>query len=107
MNICLVIGKIVSKIEFNFIINKKSISKNISISRFKLEIEENENKKEEDKKGKNKKGKNKTEKIIIEVIGYKEKADYCYSKLVKGDIVSIYGKLNSSGKIEIEEIDLL
>ena len=34
MNICFVIGKIISEIEFKFIIN----SKNVSISYFKIEL---------------------------------------------------------------------
>lgn len=88
MNICFVIGKIISDVRFNFIINEKSIAENISNVRFELELLDDE-------------------KTIINVIAYKEKADYCFQKLVKSDIVSIYGFLNSNGELEIEEIDLL
>lgn len=79
MNLCFVIGKIVSEIEFKFIIN----SKNISIAYFKIEL---------------------LNKSIVQVKAYNELADYCYSKLQKYDICAIQGYINSEMKIEVEKI---
>lgn len=87
MNICFVIGKIISDMQFDFIIEGKSIGKNISIVRFKLELLDKE-------------------KTIINVIAYGEIAEKHFRKLIKSDIVSIYGVLNSNGKLEIKEIEL-
>ena len=70
MNVCFLIGKIVSKIKFDFILN----GKNISIVRFDMELE-NCNK--------------------IEVVGYDQVADFCYSKLI-----------TTQGKIIVEEIEI-
>ena len=82
MNECFIIGKILSEIRFNFVLN----SKNISIVEFELEV---------------------NNKSIIEIIGYNEIADFCYSKLVMGDMVSIYGKISNNMKVVISEIYLL
>ena len=82
MNECFIIGKILSKIRFDFVLN----SKNISIVEFELEV---------------------NNKSIIEIIGYNEIADFCYSKLVMGDMVSIYGKISNNMKVVISEIYLL
>ena len=79
MNICYVIGKIISEIEFKFIIN----SKNVSISYFKIEL---------------------FNKSIINIKAYNELADYCYSKLQKYDVCAIQGYINSEMEIEVEEI---
>lgn len=81
MNECFLIGKIIGKIEFEFIINNKSY---ISISMFDIMINK-EN--------------------ILKVVGYNNIADFCYKTLKRGDIVSIYGNLNSKGKVEIKEIE--
>ena len=78
MNICIVAGKIVSEIEFKFIIN----SKHKSIVYFDLEL---------------------LNKSIVKVKAYDEIADYVYSK-IKNDIVLIDGKLRDDGSIEIQEI---
>ena len=80
MNICFFIGKIVSKINFKFIIN----SKNISIATFKLELEN---------------------KSIITVKAYNDMADYCYSKFIKGDIIAIQGYLSSKIELIVEIIE--
>jgi len=80
MNLCFLIGKIVSQIQFDFILN----SENISIVKFELELEN---------------------KSIITIKGYNEIADECYRKLIKGDIVGIFGKLDSRMEIIIEEIE--
>ncbi len=83
MNICFLIGKIVSEIDFKFIVNNK---KYYSISILQIEL---------------------NNKSIITVKGYNEIADFCYKKLVKNDYISFYGELNSKGEIEILEIYLL
>lgn len=81
MNVCFLIGKIISKIKFDFILN----GKNISIVRFDMELE-NYNK--------------------IEVVGYDQVADFCYSKLVQGDFIGILGHITTHGKIIVEEIEI-
>ena len=83
MNICFLIGKIVSEIDFKFIVNSK---KYYSISIFQIEL---------------------NNKSIIKVKGYNEIADFCYRRLLKNDYINIYGELNSKGEIEILEIYLL
>ena len=80
MNICILLGKIVSEIEFQFIIN----SKNKSISYFDLEL---------------------LNKSIIKVIAYNETADYLYSKISKGDTICIYGQIENNGNIRIKDIN--
>ena len=82
MNLCFLTGKIVSEIEFKFIIN----SKNISVVMFEIQLTNNS---------------------IIKVKGYNEIADFCYQKLVKGDIVIIYGILNTNAELIIDEIEYL
>ena len=79
MNLCFVIGKIISDIEFKFIINNK----NISVAIFEIEL---------------------SNKSIIKVKGYNEIADFCYQKLLKGDDVGIYGELNDNMEITTNEI---
>lgn len=80
MNLVYIQGKVVSKIDFKFIIN----SKNISIAIFKIEI------------------KNKS---VVVVKAYNEIADYCYRKLSEGRDVIIEGKLNT--KLEIIVINII
>ena len=80
MNECFVIGKIISDIKFDFIIN----SKNISIVRFKIKLEN---------------------KSIIKIKGYDEIADWCYQKLNSGNIVGIYGYITKKMEIIIEDIE--
>lgn len=41
-------------------------------------------------------------KNIIQINSYNELADWCYQKLVKGDVVAIEGKLNSRMEIIIK-----
>lgn len=76
MNLCFLIGKIVSDIKFDFIIN----SKNISIARFDLEL---------------------SNKSIVTVNGYDNVADFCYKKLKKEDVIFIYGVLKSAEELKI------
>ncbi len=80
MNICFFMGKIVSDIDFQFIIHDR---KNISIAMFELEL------------------KNKS-KIIV--IGYNEMADFCYSKLKPNDKVTLQGYINSEIRVILEDI---
>ena len=72
MNRVFLMGKIITDIEFKFIIN----SKNISVSMFKIKtIKDNQ---------------------IINIKAYNELADYFYSKYKKGDAVMIEGKLEEN-----------
>lgn len=80
MNIIFIQGKIISDIEFEFIINNK----NKSIAIFKLEL---------------------LNKSIVTVKSYNEFADFCYSKLSEGENVFIEGYLNSNSEIIMEDIN--
>ena len=71
MNKVFLIGKIITEIEFKFIIN----SKNISIASFKIET---------------------LDKQIISIKAHNEIADYVYSKFNKNDIITIEGKLEEN-----------
>ena len=82
MNLCFVIGKIISDIKFKFIIN----SRNISVVLFEIQLSNNS---------------------IITVKGYNEIADFCYQKLVKNDIAIIYGSLNNNMEVIINDIEYL
>ena len=86
MNICFLIGKIISDVKFDFVIGNNKYFKNekISVVRFKVELIDGN---------------------IINVIGYNYIADFCYQKLEKGNIVNILGKLNSKMEIEIKEFE--
>ena len=79
MNLCFLIGKVVSEIKFDFILN----SKDISIARFSIELEN---------------------KSVVVVKGYNEIADYCYEDLTKGSIIGMQGYLNSNKEIIIINI---
>ena len=88
MNICFIIGKIISDVEFDFIIDNNKGFKNdkISVVRFKLKLlDEN----------------------VLNIIGYNNIADFCYQKLKIGENVLIQGFINNSGKIEIKNIILI
>ena len=79
MNMCILQGKIISKIEYKFIIN----SKNKAIAYFEMEL---------------------LNKNIIKVKAYNDLADKCYRKLSTGNEICIVGILETSGEIEIQEI---
>ena len=79
MNLCFLKGKIVSEIEFNFIIN----TKNISIATFEIEL---------------------LNKSKIKVKAYNELADYCYQKLKQGDVIFIQGYLDRNMHIVAEKL---
>ncbi len=81
MNLCFLMGKVISDIEFKFIINSKKYT---SISIFTLKVSEN---------------------CMLKVKAYNELADMCYQKLVKGDVVAIQGCLTSENNLIIESIN--
>ena len=72
-------GRIISEIEFKFIIN----SKNKSIVYFDMEL---------------------LNKSIIRVKAYDEKADYIYRKLKVWQTIVIEGKIRTDGIVECENI---
>ena len=79
MNLCILLGKIVSEIEFKFIIK----SKNNSIAYFELEL---------------------LNKSIVKVKAYNKMADYVYNKLENGNIILINGEVRIDGTVEINKI---
>ena len=83
MNICFFMGKIVSDINFKFIIHDR---KNNSIVKFEVEL-------------------NNKSKIIV--IGYNELADFCYSRLKKNDNIALQGYLSSGINVILENIKLV
>ena len=80
MNICFFMGKIVSEVDFQFIINDR---RNISIAIFEVEL---------------------NNKSKITVIGYNEIADFCYSRLKKNDNIAFQGYLDREIKVILEKI---
>ncbi len=78
MNICVLIGKIISEIEFKFVIN----SKNKSIVYFDIELQN---------------------KNVVKAVAYDDKADYIYRK-IKNKNVLIEGQLRDN-YIEIQYIE--
>jgi len=78
MNDVFLTGKIISNVEFKFIIN----SKNISIAVFNIET---------------------NDKQVIKIKAYNELADYCYSKLETRQRVFIYGEISENDVI-VKEI---
>ncbi len=72
MNEVFLMGKIITEIKFDFLLNNKKKS----ITRFYIET---------------------LYKQKIKIIGYDKIADFCYSSLSKGDSIFIYGMLNEDG----------
>ena len=81
MNKCFFIGKIISNIDFKFIVNSK---KYFSITTFKIKLENQS---------------------IITVKGYNEIADFCYKTLQKENRIVIEGSINSKLEVIIEKIN--
>ena len=77
MNLCFLIGEIISKIQYKFIIN----SKDTAIAIFKLKLQ-NES--------------------IVTIKAYNEMADYYYSHFDKDNVICIKGRLNTKGEIIIK-----
>ena len=82
MNICILQGKIISKIEYKFIIN----SKNKAITYFEMEL---------------------LDKNIIKIKAYNDMADKCYRILSTGNEISIVGKLETIEEINLQEIYII
>ena len=87
MNICFFQGKILSDINFNFVIeNCKCLSnKHTSICYFRILLD-NES--------------------CIRVNAYDEMADVCYRNLRTGDYISICGRLCKNYEVELYEIKI-
>ena len=88
MNICFLIGKIISDVEFDFIIDNNKGLKNekISVVRFKLKLlDEN----------------------VVNIIGYNNIAEFCYQKLNIGNYTFIEGYINTFGVVEIKNIKII
>lgn len=83
MNICFLTGKIISNIDFEFIIDDK---KNTSIAIFKLKVDEN---------------------CILKVKGYNAIADLCYRNLSLNNYISLQGYLTSDMEIIAYGIELI
>ena len=81
MNLCFLYGKIISDIDFKFIMNNKNKT---SISVYKIQL---------------------NNKSIVTVKGYNEIADYCYRNLKIGDNIYIQGRLNNMMEIEADFIE--
>ena len=81
MNECFILGKIISEIDFNFVINDK----NIAISQFKIKLINNSK---------------------VNIKAFNNLSDYCYQKLEKNKFVFIYGFLNSNLEIIAKEIKI-
>lgn len=75
MNFCIVYGVILTDVDFKFILNKK----NKSIAYFDFML---------------------SNRSIIKVKAFDEKADYIYKKLKIGDYMIIKGRLSNDGCLE-------
>lgn len=82
MNFCFLMGKIISNIEFNFMIE----SNHISIATFKIVLNNNS---------------------VLQVKAYDKIADWCYINLVKNDWVALEGKLNSKMEIILHDMNYI
>lgn len=83
MNLVIVLGKIVSNVEFKFIYNRyssKELKDKTSIATCRIEL---------------------LNKSIVKVYGYDNIADYMYRNLKVNDSILIEGKLDSLCNIEI------
>lgn len=81
MNKCFLIGKIISKIKFDFVISNKKTNK-ISRTEFYIKLKNNS---------------------IIKIVAYNELADKCFKELEKGKTIIIQGRINTLGEVEPEE----
>lgn len=81
MNICFLIGKIISEIKFDFVISNKKTNK-ISRTEFYIKLKNNS---------------------IIKIVAYNELADKCFKELEKGKTIIIQGRINTLGEVEPEE----
>ena len=82
MNLCFLYGKIVSNIDFKFMINSKNTSKAV----FYLKLKNDS---------------------IIKIKAYNEIADFCFSKLKKGNSIILEGTIDSRYDVTVREIQEL
>ena len=82
MNEIFIIGRVVSKVEYKFIINSKKY-----FSKVKFEIE--------------------LDKQKFKVKGYNNIADFCYGKLNKNDGVFINGRIENDMVIQVKNIIII
>ena len=83
MNICFLIGEIISNIDFKFVMNDKN---NISISIFKLKVNDGS---------------------TITLKAYNELADLCYRNLSINNYIVLQWRLNSNMEIILYDIEIL
>ena len=79
MNLCFLIGEVISNIEFQFVLE----SQYIAIAKFEIQLENG--------------GK-------IKIRAYDELADWCYFKLRKKDYIILQGELNTEMEIILHSI---
>ena len=82
MNICFFIGKIISDIDFKFIVGNKN---NASVAIFKVKVNEN---------------------CILTVKRYNKLADLCYRKLSINNYIILQGELNSKMEVILYSVEL-
>ncbi len=82
MNKCFFMGRIITDVDFKFMLDNK----NDSISTFNIELSNTS---------------------IIKAITFNERADYSYRKLEKEDIVLIEGRLDSMLNVIVQEVEKL
>ena len=81
MNEIFLIGQVISKIEYKFVVNSKKL---FSKATFKIKVQNQE----------------------IKIKGYNEIADLCYRKLKEGSIIIMNGKIETDGEIAIKQLDM-
>lgn len=82
MNEVFIIGKILSQIDFRFILNNKKYFSKIE---FKIEVDKQK----------------------LKVKGYNDIAEFCYRKLKKNDIICINGEIETNMEIIIKYIEII
>lgn len=80
MNITFFTGKIISKIEFQFIMKNNRKTKHVCICYFTLKLENN---------------------TIVKIKAFNNLADICYRSLRQGDFIAVYGTMNSYFEIDL------
>lgn len=86
MNIVIIYGKVIEKIDFKFIYDRyNNKNKHISIAKSKLKLMNNS---------------------IVEIYGYDEMADYIYRNLKNEMYIIVEGKIDSNMKIRVHRVIL-
>ena len=86
MNIVIIYGKVIEKIDFKFIYDRyNNKNKHTSIAKSKIKLMNNS---------------------IVEIYGYDEMADYMYRKLKKDMCIILEGKIDSNMKIRVHRVIL-